>query len=235
MPRLSLLPVVALLASCAVAVDVVGSPGRDGGTPPADAAPRRDAGGPIRDAGAREDGGPRVVAPPVLREVRPAGPANQNRVEVAAAAAALATVELFSDPDCTVPLAAAVAAADGTVVFGVDVEDDSTTTFYALARIGDGPPSACAGGLTYVEDSTPPEPPRILESDPRFSRRRATADVRRRGGGAVGDPPLPRRGLPRGGRRGGGPERRRLGPCPSRCRRTRRASSERPPRTPRAT
>jgi hypothetical protein len=166
MPRLSLLPVVALLASCAVAVDVVGSPGRDGGTPPADAAPRRDAGGPIRDAGAREDGGPRVVAPPVLREVRPAGPANQNRVEVAAAAAALATVELFSDPDCTVPLAAAVAAADGTVVFGVDVEDDSTTTFYALARIGDGPPSACAGGLTYVEDSTPPEPPRILESDP---------------------------------------------------------------------
>ena len=105
---------------------------------------------------------------PTIVAVSPSPPANENAPVLTGTAEPGAFVRVYADPFCaTTPIATAVAADNGTFQVTVDVPDDSTTLFHVDAVVSSALPSECSPkGLLYVEDSTSPLPPRLLESEP---------------------------------------------------------------------
>jgi YVTN family beta-propeller protein len=104
-------------------------------------------------------------AAPVVSDSDPDSPANANAPRIKGTAAAGSTVTLFTNATCT----SSVAASGSAAVFAspgltVGVPDNSTTTFWATATDAAGNQSACSSGLTYVEDSSPPDT--IIDSGP---------------------------------------------------------------------
>lgn len=97
-------------------------------------------------------------APPVLTDTDPDSPANDNMPFLKGTAVAGGIVRIYTTPTCTGPRAgenlSAVLAAPG---IQTSVLNDATTTLYATVTNSAGATSPCSSGLTYVEDSTPPE------------------------------------------------------------------------------
>lgn len=102
---------------------------------------------------------------PRLTEVAPAGPANDNRPLVRGVAGAGTTVRLYSDAACDGPVRGsgpATALEGGGIA--IDVADDSMTTIHADSVDDHGVTSDCsATSVTFVEDSTPPGRPRLVD------------------------------------------------------------------------
>jgi len=105
--------------------------------------------------------------PPVLTEVIPHGPANDNAPVIHGTAEDDALIRVFSDDACTAEIASGYADGDGDFAVILAVGDDTTTTIYANAADVAGNVSDCAAnGITYVEDSTAPAPPSLTSTDP---------------------------------------------------------------------
>jgi uncharacterized delta-60 repeat protein len=103
-----------------------------------------------------------------LRATNPVSPANDNNPEIRGSAEAGSTVNLYTTPSCTgSPAATGSAASFLTPGLTVSVADDTTTTFRATATDAVGNTSACStDSITYTEDSTPPGPPTVSDTDP---------------------------------------------------------------------
>jgi hypothetical protein len=96
--------------------------------------------------------------PASLAGVKPAGPANDNLPTVSGLADADATVLLFADAACQgSPATRGSGAQLAGSGIGIPVPDDSITSISAVAIDPAGNASACAGPLTYAEDSTAPQ------------------------------------------------------------------------------
>lgn len=107
---------------------------------------------------------------PSLTMVVPAGPANQNNPVVSGTTTeAGATIRLFADPQCSgTVIGTATSTNGGAFSVTATVLDDTTTVFYANARDAAGNTSACSSNsLSYTEDSTPPDAPQGLVTDPK--------------------------------------------------------------------
>ena len=105
--------------------------------------------------------------PPTLSDTDPDSPANDNSPKVKGSAEAGSTVSLFTSSACTGSPAAQGSAANlGSPGLTASVADDSSTTFRATATDASGNTSACSGPITYVEDSTAPNPPTLSDTDP---------------------------------------------------------------------
>jgi hypothetical protein len=130
--------------------------------------------GPCSDAFAYvEDSTP--PAAPVLSSIDPAGPANDNAPRIKGSAGGETTVRIFGAPACAGKEVGDGSAADlAGAGITATVADDTKTTFSANATDAAGNLSACAGSLTYLEDSTPPETRIEAGPGPRTKRRRAT-------------------------------------------------------------
>jgi arylsulfatase A-like enzyme len=110
--------------------------------------------------------------PPQLTGTDPASPANGNTPRVKGTAQAGATVRIYK-ADTTAGCTASALAATGTAAqlaspgLKVSVPDDSTTRFRGTATDSAGNTSACStNSRLYVEDSTPPAPPQLTDTDP---------------------------------------------------------------------
>jgi alpha-tubulin suppressor-like RCC1 family protein len=118
-------------------------------------------------------------AVPAIGSVTPSGPANENIPVLLGTSEPGAVVTIHTAPGCgDDPAAVTVAAEDGTFVVAVDVADDSVTTFRIVARDAVGNASSCADGPTYVEDSTGPAAPSLVETVPPSPASAATVLVR---------------------------------------------------------
>lgn len=105
-------------------------------------------------------------APPVFAAVSPASPANQNFPRLTGTVAAKSIVSIFDTPGCTGNQVASGTAADFTGGgIQVQVADDSTTTFYAVATLA-GISSACSSSSISYQEVTPAEPPPGGGTDP---------------------------------------------------------------------
>jgi hypothetical protein len=94
----------------------------------------------------------------VLAGVVPAGPANDNAPRVRGMAEGDSSVLVFADPACGGAPAARGTGADlAGPGIALAVPDDSTTSISAVAIDPAGNASACAGPVTYTEDSTGPQ------------------------------------------------------------------------------
>jgi hypothetical protein len=110
-----------------------------------------------------------TAGPASLVGVRPGGPANDNLPLVSGTAEGDATVLLFADAACHGSAAARGSGAElVSAGVGIPVPDDSTTSISAVAIDPAGNASACAGPLTYTEDSTAPQT-KIVEGPGRRS------------------------------------------------------------------
>ena len=104
--------------------------------------------------------------PPTLLETSPPSPANDNEPEISGTVEAGTTVHLYSDSTCSDLLASGSAISFTTTGIMISVADNTTTTLYADATDATARVSTCSGGLVYVEDSTPPDPPAFLGTIP---------------------------------------------------------------------
>ncbi|MEW5849460.1 MAG: Ig-like domain-containing protein [Myxococcota bacterium] len=104
---------------------------------------------------------PVVPEMPTLTEVLPAGPANDNNPHVKGTAPAGTTVSLYGNSSCsTAELATGTAEAFAAEGLAVEVQDNSTSTFFAIATSGEGVSSPCSDtSVSYVEDSAAPATP----------------------------------------------------------------------------
>ncbi len=101
-----------------------------------------------------------VPATPTPTETKPASPGNDASPLVSGSDAECGSrVDLFTDPDCTGPLAGTnTATTFDSPGIGVSVPENLTTTFYAMATSVAGDESLCSPtGLPYTEDSIPPQ------------------------------------------------------------------------------
>lgn len=116
---------------------------------------------------AGDDGALGDTAMPTVTGTQPGSPANENLPSVLVRAEPSAMVTLHRLADCS-DIAAGTATADGdALAIPVGVADDSTTTFWARAVLPGSEASACSeSSATYVEDSTPPDAPRLGSTDP---------------------------------------------------------------------
>jgi glucose/arabinose dehydrogenase len=111
---------------------------------------------------------------PQLTGTSPPSPANANSPAVLGTAQSASTVKLYTDPSCTSQVGSGSAVELGSSGIQVSVPDDSTTSFYATATIGDEV-SGCSSPLTYVEDSGPPPASDVksgVKSDIKAAKRR---------------------------------------------------------------
>lgn len=107
---------------------------------------------------------PPVVRPdmPLVQSVAPASPANDNTPKLGGTAPAGSTVRVYGDPSCSGPelgSGSAEAFAGGALV--ANVEDDTTTTFYATATVNGVVSDCSVSFVTYREDSTAPRTPSV--------------------------------------------------------------------------
>lgn len=101
-----------------------------------------------------------VPANPTVATTSPVSPNPSNTPNVAGSAEVAATVDIYTNASCTSALAGTgTANGSGLYNISVTVGSDTTTSFYALVTDAAGNSSGCAGGLTYVEDSTAPIAP----------------------------------------------------------------------------
>ncbi|QRK10130.1 Ig-like domain-containing protein [Archangium violaceum] len=113
--------------------------------------------------------------------------ANRNDPSLTLDVEAGAQVELFANPDCTVPaLETVTAGASGQALFTVTVADDSTSLFSAWARDAAGNRSGCSAALEYIEDSQSSAAPSVLVLSPSSPGSSSTVSVSGRAAG--GDP-----------------------------------------------
>ena len=108
------------------------------------------------------------LAAPSVTDSDPDSPANNNSPTIKGTAPAGTTlVTLYSRADCTGASVTGTAAAFASPGFTVNVANDTPTTFAATVTDSQGGVSACSTtNLTYVEDSTPPIAPTLLDTDP---------------------------------------------------------------------
>ena len=107
-------------------------------------------------------------AAPVPNDTDPDSPSNDNSPHVKGTAAALSTVRIYTNPNCTGSAVATGTAAEfASPGLSVTVPSDSTTTFYATAADAAGNISGCsASSVNYVEDSTAPGVPTVSGTSP---------------------------------------------------------------------
>jgi sugar lactone lactonase YvrE len=102
----------------------------------------------------------RQAAPgaPTLTSVTPAGPANDNTINVKGTTESGFTVSLYSNSSCSGTAVATGTSTDfASPGLAVTVADNSTTTFYAKATDSFASVSGCSqSSVTYVEDSAAP-------------------------------------------------------------------------------
>ncbi len=104
---------------------------------------------------------------PTLSGTTPTSPNGSNDFVVNGQGDIGVTVSLFSDAACTVALGqTGTAGADGKFAIATSVPDNATAMRYANARDAAGNVSACSNGVSYTEDSVPPEAPEITLSIP---------------------------------------------------------------------
>lgn len=97
--------------------------------------------------------------PPVFTATNPASPANDNFPRLSGSAAANSIVTLFSDQTCAGgTVAAGTAAAFAAGGIQVQVPDNTTTTFHAIATLA-GISSACSSSSISYREVTPAEVP----------------------------------------------------------------------------
>jgi FG-GAP-like repeat len=112
-----------------------------------------------------EDSTPPAI--PSIDSSSPASPADNNNPKLIGTAVSGSTVKLYTSSDCSgSPVATGTAATFASPGITVGVPDDSSTTFKATATDPVGNESACSSGFTYVEDSTAPDAPTNLGTDP---------------------------------------------------------------------
>ncbi|MBK9516838.1 MAG: hypothetical protein IPO09_05665 [Anaeromyxobacter sp.] len=107
------------------------------------------------------------TAPAAPTLAGPAGPANQNVLPLTGVTEPFATVRVHPAAACAgAPAGAVTADAAGAWAFDLTVLDDqaTTTSVSALDRAGNAGP--CSADHTYLEDSTPPAQPSVLEPLP---------------------------------------------------------------------
>jgi alpha-tubulin suppressor-like RCC1 family protein len=122
----------------------------------------------IVDVGRCNGGLPTAPVAPILTGSIPPSPSNENNPQILGNAEPGAAISLFSDPNCTVrTLGDGQADNHGSFSVLATVDDDTTTTFYAVATNAMGYASPCSSTrVVYVEDSTPPLPPTGLATTP---------------------------------------------------------------------
>jgi len=107
-------------------------------------------------------------AAPTITASVPSSPASDDRPVLIGEGEAGSEVALYTAPGCAGPVVVVVVvSASDAWEAEVEVPRDAATTFWADAAFpGSGYRSACSGGFTYVEDSTPPPPPTLTATDP---------------------------------------------------------------------
>jgi hypothetical protein len=113
-----------------------------------------DPGNPPPGSEGLSGGGGSPPAAPHLRTV-PGHRANDNTPLLTGDAPVTASVKVFDNPGCNGSPVAKGSAGDFSAGLGVQVPDNSSTTFSAVSVTG-GNQSACSTPVTYVEDSSPP-------------------------------------------------------------------------------
>lgn len=99
------------------------------------------------------------LEPPTFSGTNPASPADQNAPRIQGNAEAGSTVQLYTTPSCSGPIAGFGSAAEfESSGIGVHVGDNSTTTFYGILQNSSETSSCSADSVTYVE-LTPTQPP----------------------------------------------------------------------------
>ena len=112
-------------------------------------------------------GGGEAPASPILEQVLPAGPANDNHPRLSGQGTAASLVRVYHSADCS-GAAVALAEADdaGRFEVVVPVADDVMVTLSADAEAHDQRSPCSAAALTYQEDSTAPAAPELLATEP---------------------------------------------------------------------
>jgi hypothetical protein len=106
--------------------------------------------------------------PPELTATVPNPPANENAPRIRGTSVPGTTVQVYTDANCAAPVAANGSAAQfSSPGLQVLVGDDTATTFRGTATDAAGNVSACSpSSVAYIEDSTPPEAPKLTTTDP---------------------------------------------------------------------
>jgi glucose/arabinose dehydrogenase/PKD repeat protein len=120
-------------------------------------------------------------AAPSLTATSPPSPANDNHPEVIGSlnGGSPTTIDLYANADCSGSPAASGNVATFTAAgITVDVPGDQGTPISARADDAAGNESACSDPLTYVEDSTFPEAPVILSTNPASPANDSSPEVR---------------------------------------------------------
>ena len=104
---------------------------------------------------------------PTVTGTTPGSPANDNIPQVTGTADSGSTVDLYTTSDCSgSPIASGTETLFSTGGIRVNVQDDTSTTFYATATDGNGTSACSSTSATYVEDSTAPAMPTVDSTDP---------------------------------------------------------------------
>ena len=95
---------------------------------------------------------------PVLTGTEPPSPSEATAVVVQGTGPAGETLELYANGSCArLPKASLVLGAGGSFQVVAQVDEDTATTWSALARDAAGNASPCSEAVVYVNDTTPPK------------------------------------------------------------------------------
>jgi alpha-tubulin suppressor-like RCC1 family protein len=114
----------------------------------------------------------------MLTSITPTSPANNNSPSVVGTAEAGSTVKLYTDAACSEMVASGTADQLSSPGIAITVSDDTMTAFYASATDAAGNVSMCSLPISYVEDSTPPATPTLVDTLPLSPSRSLTPKVR---------------------------------------------------------
>ena len=104
------------------------------------------------DTGAGLCRGARPPDPPTLTGTDPASPADNTAPKIKGVAASGSTVALYTNPACSgSPVGSGPAASFASPGLPVEVQENSSTTFYATATDGVGTSACSSSSITYVE------------------------------------------------------------------------------------
>jgi len=106
-------------------------------------------------------------SPPTLLATAPDGIGNVDAIEVLGQAQPLSTISLFTDDECSDGTSfEASTDNDGDFTVEATVGDDTSTTFWAVATTGAGSSDCSPTSVTFIEDSTNPDPPALDSTSP---------------------------------------------------------------------
>lgn len=104
---------------------------------------------------------------PGIERSTPGSPSRETQVALSGRADAASVVRLYPNDGCRdVPHAQMTANAQDQFVFSVVMPRDSTTWWSVTSTDAAGNVSACSAAFSFVQDSTPPDPPVLLETTP---------------------------------------------------------------------